>query len=237
MKIAVTGSDKRFVCLMRLLKDAGHEVLTDTVGADVTVTKWPPLCETCGKTVACGPDFAPEGVIDLLRDEDYQHEIAWMTAEGAVFAAMGRNGSAIRGAECMIVGWGRIGRALARILSAMGANVTVLSRRSGIFGEITAAGAAAALTCDAENHIGRMKYVFSTPPHMVIDGNVLKNAAADTVIIDLASPPYGVDIDAAERMGVRAWHEPGLPGRYCPENAARAIYEAMLRSGIMEGGF
>ena len=31
-------------------------------------------------------------------------------------------------------------------------------------------------------------------------------------VIDLMSAPYGVDLDAARRMGMRAWREPGLPG-------------------------
>ena len=77
--------------------------------------------------------------------------------------------------------------------------------------------------------------VFSTPPAMVVDKAVVKNADKDAVIIDLASPPYGVDLDAAREMGVRAWREPALPGRYCPENAADAIFEALVRGGAIHG--
>ena len=50
-----------------------------------------------------------------------------------------------------------------------------------------------------------------------------------TGVIDLTNAPYGVDLDAARRMGVRAWREPGLPGRYCPQSAAEAILRAIER--------
>ena len=41
--------------------------------------------------------------------------------------------------------------------------------------------------------------------------------------------------EAARELGVMAWREPGLPGRYCPENAARAIFDALMRGGALDG--
>ena len=49
------------------------------------------------------------------------------------------------------------------------------------------------------------------------------------LVLDLASPPYGVDLEAAEKLNFEARREPGLPGRYCPMSAARALYNAVLR--------
>ena len=48
-------------------------------------------------------------------------------------------------------------------------------------------------------------------------------------VMDLASPPYGVDLVAAQCLGVRAWRESGVPGRYCPLAAARAMADAIDR--------
>lgn len=235
MKIAISGTDKRLICLAGLLKDAGHEMLTSPDGADIVVSRWPADIPENKKLVTFGPEYAPEGVVDLLKDEKYQKNIAWMTAEGAVAAAMGKAGCAIRNSECMVVGWGRIGRALTQILVALGGKVTVLSRRSEVFPEIADMGAQCGFTYQAAELIGDMRYVFSTPPSMVINEDALKNARKDSVIIDLASPPYGVDLDAAQRFGLNAWREPGIPGRYCPENAAMAIYEAMREGGVIDG--
>ena len=73
--------------------------------------------------------------------------------------------------------------------------------------------------------------VFNTAPALVLDGEALRSANRSAMLIDLASEPYGIDLKAAWSLGLRAWREPGVPGRYCPESAAAALYRAILRGG------
>ena len=53
---------------------------------------------------------------------------AALTAEGALFAAMRAQERALGDCDCLVIGWGRIGRALTEMLVALGARVTVASR-------------------------------------------------------------------------------------------------------------
>lgn len=237
VKIVVMGTDKRFEYLKERLSRAGYVITEDVSDAGLAVTGYPfPAQIPDGVPVAaCGPKISPAGMMDIMKDEDYQLEVAYMTAEGAVSAAMANMRRTIRGARCMVIGWGRIGRALTYILKKLDAEVTVLTRRRSAAAEITAAGAVPMPTDEADAAITGHNIVFSTPPAMVVDKAVVKNADKDAVIIDLASPPYGVDLDAAREMGVRAWREPALPGRYCPKNAADAIFEALVRGGAIHG--
>lgn len=234
MKIAVMGNDRRFLQLLRLLSRLGHDTACQPKDAQLTVTVWPPHEKPgSGVTVSCGPQYAPEDVIDLLKDEYYQKDIAYMTAEGAIAAAIAEENCALTGAQCLVIGWGRIGRALTEMLRGLGAGVTVLTRRAEAYREIEESGAGAAYTADVAVQLPGKKFVFSTPPAMVLDQNALIHADKDAVLIDLASPPYGVDIQAAERLELRAWREHGLPGRYCPKDAAWAIYRALVRAGVL----
>jgi dipicolinate synthase subunit A len=234
--IAVMGSDRRFAFLAELLRAEGH-ALVDAADADLIVTNYPPPAGVpVGKRLAtCGPHPAPEDAIDLLRDEEYLVDVAYMTAEGAISAAMTASEAMISGSTALVVGWGRIGRALTELLLSLGAHVTVLTRRPGTRGEIEMLGAHAAPTIDAAEEIRGKRLVFSTPPALVLDAEVLLHAEKNALIVDLASPPYGVDLEAARELGLRAWREPGLPGRYCPENAARAIRSALRRGGALDG--
>ncbi len=234
--IAVMGSDRRYAFLAELLRAEGH-VLADAADADLIVTSSPPPeGAPAGKRMAtCGPRSAPEGHFDLLKDEEYLVDVAYMTAEGAISAAMAASEAMICGSTALIVGWGRIGKALTELLLSLGAHVTVLTRRLSAWGEIEVIGAHAVSTDDAAEAIKGKRLVFSTPPAMVLDADVLGCAAQNALIIDLASPPYGVDLDAARALGLKAWREPGLPGRYCPENAARAIFSALRRGGVFDG--
>jgi dipicolinate synthase subunit A len=237
VNIAVMGSDRRFARLSELLRAKGCAVVSDAERADLIVTSYPPPEGVPAgiKLATCGPRAAPEGCIDLLSDEEYLVDVAYMTAEGAIAAAAAASDFAICGVSCLIVGWGRIGKALAELMLCLNAHVTVLTRRQGAHRQIEQLGAHAANTDDAAREIVGKQIIFSTPPSMVLDHDVVRHAEPQALIIDLASPPYGVDIDAARACGVKAWREPGLPGRYCPENAARAIYDALVRGGALDG--
>ena len=60
--------------------------------------------------------------------------------------------------------------------------------------------------------------------------NELRGAERDALIIDLASAPFGVSLEAAQSLGLRAWREPALPGRYCPFSAAWALQRSVRRA-------
>ena len=155
-----------------------------------------------------------------------------LTAEGALFAAMRAQEKALRDCDCLVIGWGRIGRALTEMLVALGARATVASRAER--SRRRRRSAARSRGDPRPRAISECKrLVFSTPPFPVLQEAELARAGRDACIIDLSSPPYGVDVEAAHRLGLRAWREPGLPGRYCPESAALAIAAAFekLRKG------
>ena len=182
----------------------------------------------------CGPGFPKEKrwdlqYVNLWADERLLQENAYLTAEAAVAAAMRRSRISMAGARCAVVGYGRIGRSLTEILLNQGADVTVLSRTEAKRRAAQESGAQAADLIDAAQVLPGKQLIFSTPPAQVLDEAALAAVDAGAELIDLASPPYGFDMDAARTLGLNAWREPGLPGRYCPLSAARVLYGAVIR--------
>jgi hypothetical protein len=182
----------------------------------------------------CGPKFPRERrwdlqYVNLWEDETLLQENAYLTAEGAVASAMRQTGLAIADIECLVVGYGRIGRALTGILLNLGAKVTVISSSESKRMEVEESGAEAASMMELMDVLPRKQIIFSTPPAMFLDRAALNYVDDNAVIVDLASPPYGVDLEAAQELNLRAYREPGLPGRYCPLSAARVIYNSVLR--------
>lgn len=185
----------------------------------------------CGGTDGMPSGFSEHAglaVTDLYGDEAFAIENAVLTAEGAIHAAMGRTRIGICHSRCLVVGYGRIGSALARMLRGLNAQVTVAARRRESRALARADGFDAvdlrAMLCV----LPAQHLIFSTPPQMVLALEQLKEARQGALIIDLASPPYGVDLDAAQKLGLTAWREPGLPGRYSPESAAEVLLETVL---------
>ena len=184
---------------------------------------------------ACGPghpagEFGDRRVIDLWEDETLLKDNARLTAEGAVAAALRAGTLAMRDTRCLVVGWGRVGRVLAELLVGMGADVTVASRSQAHRNRAVERGARAVDTERLETALAGVRLICNTAPGLVLDRERLRGVDENAMIIDLASPPYGVDLRAAWQRGLRAWREPALPGRCCPESAATAILNAIERS-------
>ena len=47
-------------------------------------------------------------------------------------------------------------------------------------------------------------------------------------IIELASAPYGLNMQKAVKLGLRVCVESGLPGRYAPLDAGEALFDALI---------
>ena len=165
----------------------------------------------------------------LEEDEEYLRANAVLTAEGALAAALGAQERALLGSRCLVIGYGRIGRALANMLTACGANVAAAVRPGPSSARASRDSMPKIPIADIEDALHRTRHVWNTVPACVLDRDRLALLPEDAVLTDLASAPYGFDLDAARAMGVRARRLTGLPGKYCPATAGAVVAEALLR--------
>ena len=247
MRILICGNGEREKYLAELCPTRGHST-PDHGPWDMAVLPLPKSYlpeETAdqlprGQKIVCGlTDAAFDKLAEkrgwrllrVLQDEAYTQENAALTAEGALFTAMARMNRALRGSQCLVIGYGRIGKALTGLLRAMGAGVTVAARREE---SRRATGENSVPIPYIPNILPRMDVVFNTVPAPVLGEKELRRVKHDCVLIDLASAPYGIDQDAAEALGLKAYLESGLPGRYCPLSAAETLLSFMEREGQYE---
>ncbi len=163
------------------------------------------------------------------RREDFAAANAVPTAEGALSIAVSNSPVTINSSECLVAGFGRIGRVLSVYLRGMGADVTVSTRKSHDLELIRAWGMKAVST----NAIsGSYDFVFNTIPEMIFDRKLLSRCCRRALVIDLASAPGGADKKAAEQLGIPLIHALSLPGKTAPETAGRIIKNSIYR--IME---
>ena len=166
-------------------------------------------------------------LLDYYNREGAQVANAVPTAEGALQLAMESTDRTLHGSRCLIIGYGRIGRLLADRLLALGAEVTVSARKYGDLAWIEAWGYRGVQTGALTGQLDRFDLIFNTAPALILDGTRLRETREDCVIIDLASAPGGVDLEAAKRLSRRAIPAPGLPGKVAPRTAAAAIRDSV----------
>lgn len=132
----------------------------------------------------------------------------------------------INSSNCLVAGYGRIGKILAASLKALGANVTVAARKKSDLAWISASGYKA-IDINKLKSDTSLDLVFNTVPSMIFDAHTLKHLCEDSIVIDLASKPGGVDFDAAKRMGIEAIHALSLPGKVAPKRAGEIIKDTI----------
>lgn len=159
---------------------------------------------------------------DYFEREEFTVRNAVPTAEGAIEIAIHEYLGTINGSRCLVAGFGRIGKILAKILKAMGANVTVSARKQEDLAWIESLGYKSVKTSKI---LQKSKYdiVFNTIPNLIFNAHTLELCAKDTIIIDLASLPGGVDFEAATRLGIKSIQALSLPGKVAPKTAGEII--------------
>lgn len=156
--------------------------------------------------------------IDLLREEQYLAENAALTADCALRLLGQQLPVAFRDCTILIIGWGRIGKCLAAMLKALGAEVTVAARKPSDLGMLTALGYVAVEVGAIDPT--RYRAILNTAPAPVLSpgGNAVK-------------------IDLASRLGMAGedviWAR-GLPGKMLPESSGELIARGVLRH-LQEG--
>ncbi|MCI8422270.1 MAG: dipicolinate synthase subunit DpsA [Lawsonibacter sp.] len=194
----------------------------------------------------CGGRIAPEvqalagarglTIHDYFAREELAVANAVPTAEGAIQLAMEHMPITIHGARVLVTGFGRVGRITAQRFAALGARVSVAARRYEQLAWAQAMGLGAEHLEQLAGWLCGYDLVVNTIPFPVLGRPELEDLRQDCLILDLASMPGGVDLAAAEELGLTALQALALPGKVAPVTAGAAI-KSTLYNMLREAGY
>jgi dipicolinate synthase subunit A len=113
------------------------------------------------------------------------------------------------------------------MLYGIGANVHVEARNYSDLAWIKNNGYIPVHQKELNKYLPKMNIVFNTIPQMILNKELLKSINSNCIIIDIASKPGGVDLDAAKELGVKVISAMGLPGKIAPVTAAMVIRDTI----------
>ena len=159
------------------------------------------------------PELDYYATIDLLQDESYLAENAQITAHCAIKLALNQLPVILDGCPVLVLGWGRIGKCLARLLRQMDANVTVCVRKETDRSILKALGYGVA---DYKQvNLNGYRVIFNTVPTMLFP----------------VCPGGALKIDLASRLGLGSedviWAR-GLPGKDAPGSSGALIAQTLI---------
>ncbi len=171
---------------------------------------------------------------DYTDNEEFNILNAVATAEGAILTLLNKSQNTISHSKYIILGYGRIGKALATRLRFLGADVIVGARSAAARANAISDGLSATTIPSAIEKSLDAHAIFNTIPCPIINDENIKSCK-NCFIIDLASIPGGLTEKAKFTAGESFIHALSLPGKYFPNTAGETIFKT-IESILMEKG-
>jgi len=209
-----------------------------TMDPDITLRLSPEIAATIPEGVIVIIGFARDFVKEWANRYKWKlFEIAKMdlvailnsipSAEGAIQMAMEKLPITIHGSNSFVLGFGRVGKTLARMLNGIGARTTVVARKRPDLARVLEMGYRPLHLSELHQHIHEADVIFNTIPALILDHKLLSLMNKDALIIDLASSPGGTDFTAAKKMGLQAILAPSLPGLVAPKSSGKILAQVI----------
>ena len=166
-------------------------------------------------------------IIDIMKREELAVLNTIATAEGTIQIAIENTNKILHGSEVLILGFGRIGKVLARKLSGLAVKVTCAARKDEDLAWIQAYGHKATNINSIGQNLSQFDIIINTVPHMILTEERLANVKQECLLIDLASNPGGIDKKAVKDRNLKFVWALSLPGKVAPTTSAEFIKDTI----------
>ena len=166
-------------------------------------------------------------IIDIMKREELAVLNTIATAEGTIQIAIENTNRIIHGSEVLILGFGRIGKVLARKLAGLSVKVTCAARKDEDLAWIQAYGHKATNINSIGENLKKYDVIINTVPHIILNEERLKHVKKECLLIDLASNPGGIDKKAVKDNQLKFVWALSLPGKVAPTTSAEFIKDTI----------
>ncbi len=166
-------------------------------------------------------------IIDILKREELAVLNTIATAEGTIQLAIENTNKILHGSEVLILGFGRIGKVLARKLAGLSVKVTCAARKDEDLAWIQAYGHKATNINTIGENLKDYDIIINTVPHLILSEERLQYVKKECLLIDLASNPGGIDKKVVKERNLKFVWALSLPGKVAPTTSAEFIKETI----------
>lgn len=181
------------------------------------------------KLIVCGINNLPHCPIKIAayaNSEEFKYKNAVPTAEGALAVAIESTKRTICNSNVLIIGGGNISKALIPRLKALGAKLHVSARKQSDYVFIASHGAIPVNSYNLED-LGKYDIIFNTVANKLLLPERLSEIGNESVYIELASPPYGIDMQ--RDYNFKTVSASGLPAKYSLTTSVEITSETILK--------
>jgi dipicolinate synthase subunit A len=162
------------------------------------------------------------------HDEESRLLRAPSVVEGVLALLIANTAESLHGARVAVLGQGALGSLLALTLHKLGARVEAIARDPVQRARAQTHGLAAEDFAGLERLAPALDILISAVPRPVVGEALLRRLRPGTLVVDLASPPGSIDLEAARALALKALWGRGLGAR-APITVGRAQWSTLRR--------
>ena len=164
-------------------------------------------------------------IVDIMKREELAVLNTIATAEGAIEIAIANTNKILHGSNVLVLGFGRIGKVLARKLAGLSTKVTCAARKEEDLAWIKAYGHKGININQIDKNLSEFDVIINTVPQMILTAEKLGYVKQECLLIDLA--PGGIDKKVAKEKGLQLIWALALPGKVAPTTTAEFIKDTI----------
>lgn len=249
----VYGSDKKMISCYEKLKSYGYkaEILNSEVNFDISAYNYIILpIPTIANSKINGTNISLSEFVASVSDnqivfcgnlnpsayknfysyynENFLIKNSRLTAQGVLKLISMNVEEDFNSLKVVVIGYGRCGKAVCKLLKGCGMNVTSVSRR-----KVTRVLAQDDGFCTGDfdylnNTIEHFDIIINTVPVNIIYKESISKLSQKNIFIEIASKPYGFDISEYDVYNFKYILGESLPGRFTPVSAGYNIADTVL---------
>lgn len=166
-------------------------------------------------------------IIDIMKREELAVLNTIATAEGTIQIAIENTEKIIHGSEILILGFGRVGKILAKKMEALSAKVTCAVRRKEDIAWAKAYGYNQININTIGENLSKYDIIINTVPDLILNKERLKYVKKECLLIDLASNPGGIDREETKQKNLKFIWALALPGKVAPITTAQFLKDTI----------
>ena len=161
----------------------------------------------------------------MLQDKAITVKNAVPTSEGVIAYLVTNRTETLAGSRMLVIGYGVCGRDLSKRLAALGVDVYALVRTR----EKEAMAYADGITPIFLRDITQIEFdtIINTVPATVLTDEMLEMKRG-SIFVDIASKPYGFNMDLAKSLNEKSTLLPGIPGKYAIKTSGEILGEYII---------
>lgn len=162
-------------------------------------------------------------IVDIMKREELAILNAISTAEGAIQLVISHTNKILQGSKVLILGFGRIGKVLAKKMEGLSANITCAVRKNEDRAWLKAYDYQATNINTLGEELSQYDIIINTVPHLILTKQRLQYVKQECLLMDLASKPGGMDEEEIQKRGLKFIWALALPGKVAPDTTAEFI--------------